>query len=412
MLQHALLLRELRLVAARMLGDELRHGRELGDRVRGVELLELRARDELGSARVVRAEEVELAVVKRAAERKAHARGDAALRLERVADRPDERLHRALERDFGSDHEVLRPVEERRQHVAPELALGLLARHRRDTLGLGLALRNKHRLLRRALAPLLDGVRVAHHLDARAVLLLGHVGVARADHLAHRRVELVDVRRPEKDAGKSALRHAAEVALGRLDLDHLRVVVVGEMRGQRMLDDILLLRGREAARLALAERRGGLVGLRLRRDLEKDGSGVVQEEVREVLELVRVAVALKLAHDRAKRLRLRQHLHLGVERLGLLGEARPAAVAEPLAVAEGLAVAELLPVAEGLALPEWLAIAGRLPVAERLPVSLRPFGADLAHGHSGVFPRPVGREIERPERTEVELGVIFLFHIR
>ena len=183
-----------------MLRYELRDGRELGDRVRGVELLEVGARHELGASRVVGAEEVELAVVERAAQREAHSVRRAALRLERVAYGPHERLHRALKRDVRRDHEVLRPVDERGKDRAPELALRLLARHRRDAFRLGLALRKEHSLLRRALAPLLDRVRVAHHLDVRAVLLLGHVGVPGADHLAHRRVELVDVGRPEEDA--------------------------------------------------------------------------------------------------------------------------------------------------------------------------------------------------------------------
>ena len=71
MLKRSLVSRELGPVAARMLGDELRYGRELRNRVRGVEFLELGARDEFWATRIVRAEEVEFAEVERSPEREA-----------------------------------------------------------------------------------------------------------------------------------------------------------------------------------------------------------------------------------------------------------------------------------------------------------------------------------------------------
>ena len=137
-------------------------------------------------------------MVERASEREAHVVRRAALKFERVAHRPHERLHRALHGDVGRDHEVLRAVDERRKDRAAELALGLLACERRNALDFGLAFRHEHSLLHRALAPRLDRLGIAHHLDLRAVLFLGHVGVASANHLLDNGVELMDVRRAEK----------------------------------------------------------------------------------------------------------------------------------------------------------------------------------------------------------------------
>ena len=67
-----------------MLGDERRDLRKLGNRVGGVKLLEFCARDELRTTRIVRTEEVQLAVVEGAAKREAHVVGGAALGLEGV----------------------------------------------------------------------------------------------------------------------------------------------------------------------------------------------------------------------------------------------------------------------------------------------------------------------------------------
>ena len=63
----------------------------------------------------------------------------------------------------------------------------------------------------------------------------------------------MDVGRPEENARKAALRHTAEVALRRFGLDLLRIVIVAEMRSQRMRQDIRLVRRGESARLALIE---------------------------------------------------------------------------------------------------------------------------------------------------------------
>ena len=343
-----------------MLGNELRGLRELGNRVLGVELLVLDVGDELLSARVVGAEELELAVMERAPQREAHVVRRAALGLQRIVRRPLERLHRTLHRDFRGNHQVLRRAEHRRQDVPLELALGLLARQRLRTLLIGRALREEHRLLRRALAPLLDRVGVTHHLDVRAVLHLGHVRILRADHLLHDRVELVDVRRPEQDARKPALRDAVEVALRRLDLDLLGVVVIRQVRAHDVLNDVLFLRGRESARLALEESGGGgrcrrrMYGrILLRRDLQQDRRGIVEEEVREILQLIGMRIALQLADDGAERLRLRQHLHLDVERLRTILKPRTAVKWLP---ARGLLVAKRLLRAKGFALAKRLLI--------------------------------------------------------
>ena len=133
-----------------------------------------------------------------------------------------------------------------------------------------------------------------------------------------------------------------------------------------MIQDVLLPRRCETAGLALEERRcgpGSRIGRRrLRGDLQEDRLGIVEEEVREVLELVGVEVALQLADDRTERLRLGQNLHLTVERTRPLLEARTtvvrlAAFAEAATgrlVSERLALAERLPVAERLAFAETL----------------------------------------------------------
>ena len=391
--------RELRLVAAGMLGNELRGAGEFGNRMRGIERLVLKARDELRAARVVRAEEMELAVVERAAQREAHARRRAAFGLDRVVHRPDERLHRRLLNDVRRDHEVLRTLQERRQDRALELALGLFARQLRRALDLGLALREEDGLLRRALAPFLDRLRLAHHLNVRAVLVLGHVRELRPNHLLHRRVELVDVRRPKEDARKPALRDAAEIALRRLAVNHLRVVVVAEVRRERMRQDVLLARRGEPAGLALAEGRGLRVGGggRTRRDLQQDRLGIVEEEIRELLEFVGVRIALQLADDRAERLRLGQNLHLAVERARTFPER--------LARAKGLAVAHRLAITERALLAHRLAVAERLAGPVPTPRLACPvgFGTNLSDTDPGTLLRPGGREVDGPEIKDVSV---------
>ena len=383
--------RDHRLRLARILRDELRHLREFGDRVLGVELLVVGVRHELGSARVVGAEELELAVVERAPESKAHVVGRAPLRLQRVLRRPLERTDGALHRHVGGDHQVLRLVEHRGQDRAAELRLHLVARQRLRTLG-G-ALLHVDRLLRRAFAPFLDRLRVAHHHEARTVVRLAHARIARADHLLDRRRKLVDVRRPQEHARQPALRDAVEIALRRLDLDLLRLVVVAEVRAQDVLHHVFLSRRRKRARLALVKRRArgrGAVRALLRRDLQEDRRGIVEEEVGQVLQLVGVVVALQLADDGAERLRLGQDLHLHVQRLRAL---EPRLVAEP--ARRGVFAARC----------ERLARAAfeRLVAARRKRLALRALvahGAGLADGHLGVLLRPVGRKVERPQVQE------------
>ena len=168
-----------------------------------------------------------------------------------------------------------------------------------------------------------------------------------------------------------------------------------------MLHDILFLYRGEAARLTLAERL-----LRLRsfcgagRDLEEHGLRVVKEEVGEILELVGVSVLLELADDRAERLRLRKNLDVDVERTRALGRG---AAAKRLALAvarEWLLPAKLALLAEGALFSKLALIAKRLLVSKRRAIALR---SDFPYGDSGVLLRPIGGEVERPERTEVEL---------
>ena len=168
-----------------------------------------------------------------------------------------------------------------------------------------------------------------------------------------------------------------------------------------MLHDILFLYRGEAARLTLAERL-----LRLRafrgagRDLEKDRAGVVEEEIGEILELVGVSVLLELADDRAERLRLGKNLDVDVERTRALGRG---AAAKRLALAvarEWLLRAKLALFAEGALISKLALFAKRLLVSERRAIALR---TDFPYGDSGVLLRPIGGEVERPERTEVEL---------
>ena len=165
-----------------------------------------------------------------------------------------------------------------------------------------------------------------------------------------------------------------------------------------MGDHVVLVRGGEAARLALAERLRLLVRLCARGYLEQHRIGIVEEEVCEVLELVGVAVALELANDRTQRLGFGQHLNLGVKRTRTFHRARFAALAERLAVAEGLAV------------PKRLAVAAAFPLTERLAVARTPaicvgmLRANIADGNPCIFPSPVGGKVERPERAKVKLS--------
>ena len=79
------------------------------------------------------------------------------------------------------------------------------------------------------------------------------------------------------------------------------------------------------------------------------------------------------------------------------------AAAERLAVAvarEWLLRAKLALLAEGALISKLALFAKRLLVSERRTLALR---ADLAYGDAGVLLRPIGGEVERPERTKVEL---------
>ena len=399
MLLEVALLRELASVAAWMLGHELRRRRKLGNRVLGVELAVFDIGHELLPARVVRPEELHLAVVERASQRIAHGVGGTALGLQRVARRPLQRTNRALQRDVGRDHEVLRRVQQRGQDRALELALGLFARKALRVFGRALC--EEQRALRRALAPRLDHLGVANHLDVGTVLLLGHVGIARPHHLAHHGVELVYVRRPEQLPGKPAPGHAAEVALRRLAVDLPRVVVVPEMRAKHMGHDVGLGKRCEPAGLALVENRRRLALRGAGRYLQQHRRRVVEKEVREVLQLVGVDVLLDAADDRPQGLRLRQQLDLGVERT-LARHELPAVAGLPAVAPELLAVAaELFAVA-----PERFPVNAKLLAVGKgsgpllgtpAPPCVRRRRTDLSDANSSRLPRPFRREVDGPQ---------------
>ena len=163
-------------------------------------------------------------------------------------------------------------------------------------------------------------------------------------------------------------------------------------------------RGRERAGLALVERQALrrrslplLVVRPARRNLQEDRRRVVEQEVREVLELVGVEILLELADDRAEGLRLRKYLDVDVKRLRTLLE-------------PWLSVGETAPaVSEGLLPPESPAftLKGLLLPVERLLFGEVALRACFADGHPGVLLRPVGREVDR---TEVQHRCIFRFH--
>ena len=143
------------------------------------------------------------------------------------------------------------------------------------------------------------------------------------------------------------------------------------------------------------------------RDLEKHRRGIVKEEVRKILQLVRVRVALQLADDRAERLCLGQDLHLGLKRL------RPLELgAEAPRPRERLSVAERL-LRERLLLAKRLALSkgfSKTPSLFPLPFSLfpiRPFRPNLSKIHSRVLLRPIGREVDG---SEIEYAAVRFAH--
>ena len=271
---------------------------KFGNRVREVQGRGLHGDHELGSARIVRTEELQLAVVERAAQRIEERRGEALFPRERIAAGKDERAVGRLEREVRREVHRLRRRQERRRDRATELQFGRLAldggRDRRGGLALvrrrrgGLGLRflaAVDRLLRGGRAPGLDRLGVAHHLDAGPVRLLAHVREARAHHLAHAGVVTVQVRRPQQLAAQPAFRHARERALRRLARDLLAHVVVAEVRRHHVRHQLLLGERDGAARLALMEddRLGSPL---LRGDAQHARLQMLQEEVGKLLERV------------------------------------------------------------------------------------------------------------------------------
>ena len=213
--------------------------RELCDSVGRIKLFKFNSGHKFGAARVVGSEEVHLAVMEGAAQREAHVVGRTTLHFNGVLHCPLQRLHRALESDFGRNHEVLRHIEKLRKNHALKLGLGLLAIELTDILA-GV-LRGEHDLLRRAAAPLFDRVAVANHFNMRAVFLLAHTGIARAENFAYGRVKLVDIGRPEKNSGKAALGDTIEITLRRLTLHLLGLVIFAKMALNGVSDHIRLV---------------------------------------------------------------------------------------------------------------------------------------------------------------------------
>ncbi len=337
--------------------------------------------------------------MERAAQGEAHVVGRTALGLEGVLDGPLERPAGGLLREVRGDHEMLRGGEERGKEEAFEFAFGLFAgellsvRRTDATIGGGFfggGLRREERFLGGALAPLFDDLRVAHHLNARAVGLFGHVRKARADHLADGRVEFVDVRGSQKDAGESAFGDAIEIALRRFAGDFLGGVVIGEMRGERMGGDVRFGRGGEPAGFALMElsvRRVGLGG-----DLEENGRGIVEEEEREILQFVGVGVLLELADDCAEGLCFGKDFDIDGERLH----------ERPGRGTGGVAVRRTAAAKAGFA-------AAALRQAPAVRTALLRTTA-LGRGDARVFFGPIGGEPEGAQGTQIELRFFFRFH--
>ena len=259
-------------------------------------------------------------------------------------------------------------------------------------------------------------------------------------HLADARVVAVQVRRTKQLAGETALRHARERALRRIARDFLGDVVVGDVGGEDMREELLFRERDDTARLALMEMevRRLLARLRLlRADAQDTRLRMVEEEVSELLERVGEVRGLGLVDDRANVLRRGQDAHVSVERRDELAaraaKARTIPVAARAVEAGTVAVlttrrtvtvparaVETRTVAlfatrslEARTIPviaAWAVEARAVAVAAR-----RAFLAALKMGVArlvvGLALRPVGGEVKGAKTAEIERAFRFLFFI-
>ena len=297
--------RKLRLVATRIFGDELGDFGKFGDGVFGIKSAIFNAGDELRSLRIVGTEKFKLAMVECAAKREAHRIWATSLGLNCIANSPLQRLDGRLHRRIGGDHQPLGRINKRGQYRATKFPFRLLAGK-----FISAALGDKHALARGTVAPTLDFLRIAHNLDARTIALLGHIGIASANHLLDGGIEFVDIGRSEQFAAKSTLCHAIEIPLRRFALDFLAIVIIAKMCVEDMGNNILFFGRSERANLALEK-----AHLALRRHLKENRLGIVEEELRQIPQLVSVGIALKLADDRPECLGLRQNFYFRFQRL-------------------------------------------------------------------------------------------------
>ena len=197
----------------------------------------------------------------------------------------------------------------------------------------------------------------------------------------------MDVGRTQQNAAQTAPGHYREIALGRLALYRLGHVIVAQMLGHQMVDHVLLVRRGKTARLALEklDRR-----LRLGRDLEHHRLGIVQEKVRQILQLVGVGVVLDLADDGAQGARFRQNLDFRFERL-LDGTGRTGGVGARFAVE--LARRTVVPFTDGT------------PLAR-----VRTATARRGNFYSGIFTRPIWSEIQRAQIQHFVIHTHILYH--
>ncbi len=361
-----------------------------------VELFQFSIRHKLWTPRIIRTEEMQLAVMERATQCKQHPIRRTLLGLNRIARRPQQRLRRRLQRHLQRHKRMLRRIHQRRQNRPLEFALSLFPRQ--NCRVLTRALRRKNRPLRRARTPLLNRLRITHHLNVRTVLFLAHIRILRPNHLLHDRIELMHIRRPQQHTRKPALRHTIEIPLRRLTLNFLRVVVIPQMRIQNVRGDILFIQRGKSTRLALIN----LFAFNIRRHPQQHRRRIIQEEIRKVFQLVRMVIILQLANNRPQRLRLRQHFHLGIKRFGLLPIGLPAALSK----AAPLPVKRLLHERLTLrTLPATPVTITRLALGKT-----RRFRRALAERYACILLRPIRREAKRTQCTQVDFRCLFLVH--
>ena len=134
------------------------------------------------------------------------------------------------------------------------------------------------------LFPLLDALRVALHFQAAAVFLEAESREFFAMKLAHPALEVVVVGRSEQDAGHTTDGDDGKVALGRVDLDDFRAVVVGEVSVQDVARGVLQIHpdaavgAHDEKRSGRLQGRGGELDVVGRRIAQKDAGEVEKAE--------------------------------------------------------------------------------------------------------------------------------------